>query len=659
MLESVRHRILLLSIIPLLALAISVSILIKGAHSDYRGASATLTTLDVAVAAGNLIHTLQIERGATAGFLQSGGNKFADKLPGIRSDSDRQLNAFQAAAEAAGGSGLDVLEKGIGEAKARLDGLTGTRSRVDAQGIEVGDAIKTYTGTIRTLIDIIRSTNLYTSDPANLRNIAAYLALVSGKEQAGQERAMITAAFAANATTPEKYKAILERIHKEEAYFDGFESYASEGQRASFQATMQSEDAKKVQAMRDTLVRHAATGGFDVAPETWFATITAKINGMHVTEQLVADDISSAASRTASQRRAQFIGFLVAALATLGGVGFAAFWVTRSVVGTLHAQVESAEGIITSRDMTRQVPVEGPTEIRRAGEAFNHLIGHFRSAVQQIAASSNEIREAAGTLSQSSHEIKSGASEQADATAQVAAAVEQSSVSISETAELAESASRLVETSKSSTLAALGVMDKTVGQMKSVSGNIDVASATIADLKQSSEKIGGIIQVIREIADQTNLLALNAAIEAARAGEQGRGFAVVADEVRKLAERASSSTQEISEVIRAMQVGVDSSVDSMASATRMVHESMQRVTETERSLEQIGEESSQVDQNVRQISSAIKEQDAAIRQVATNIERIAQMTERTDHSAGLAADLSGNLDRLSKSLSTVVSQFRT
>ncbi len=321
--------------------------------------------------------------------------------------------------------------------------------------------------------------------------------------------------------------------------------------------------------------------------------------------------------------------------------------------------MEGTEEIIRSRDLTQTVPVAGPSEVVRAGEAFNHLIGHFKDTIRQLTQSSSEISQAAVTLNDTSQVIKSDAASQADATSHVAAAVEQSSVSISETAEHTENAARLVDSAKASTRNALAAMENTVSHMKGVSTDIDQAATTIGSLKQSSMKIGGIVQVIRDIADQTNLLALNAAIEAARAGEQGRGFAVVADEVRKLAERASSATQEISDVIQEMQLGVDKSVESMASATRLARESMELVTDTENSLERLESESDQVDQNVNQISVAIKEQDAGIRQVAVNIEQIAQMTEKTDNAAALAADLAANMDRLSAALNQVIAQFRT
>ncbi len=659
MLHSVRSRILLLSVIPLLALVFAAAILIRDSYGDFQSASATVTTLNAAVAAGGLIHTLQIERGTTAGYLQSHGAKFADKLPTVRADSDARLKDFISAAGVAREGHLEDLDKALSEARSKLDEMPALRGKVDGQGIEVPDAIKAYTATVRALMGIISQSSQYTQDPRNLRNIAAYLSLVRGKEQSGQERAMVTAAFAANATTPDKFNAILERIHKGEAYFDGFASFASPNQLASLKSALESEDARKVQEMRGTLITKATSGGFDVAPEAWFASITGKINGMHKTEEELAKEISQSAVDTASTKRWQFTAYSLGSLITVVLVAVLAFWVVSSVVNTLRAQVEGTEEIIRSRDLTQTVPVAGPSEVVRAGEAFNHLIGHFKDTIRQLTQSSSEISQAAVTLNHTSQVIKSDAASQADATSHVAAAVEQSSVSISETAEHTENAARLVDSAKASTRNALAAMENTVSHMKGVSTDIDQAATTIGSLKQSSMKIGGIVQVIRDIADQTNLLALNAAIEAARAGEQGRGFAVVADEVRKLAERASSATQEISDVIQEMQLGVDKSVESMASATRLARESMELVTDTENSLERLESESDQVDQNVNQISVAIKEQDAGIRQVAVNIEQIAQMTEKTDNAAALAADLAANMDRLSAALNQVIAQFRT
>jgi len=197
--------------------------------------------------------------------------------------------------------------------------------------------------------------------------------------------------------------------------------------------------------------------------------------------------------------------------------------------------------------------------------------------------------------------------------------------------------------------------------VKNVSGIaalIRESDANVAQLDESSRKIGGIIQVIKEVADQTNLLALNAAIEAARAGEQGRGFAVVADEVRKLAERTSKATGEIAALIGDIQNHIGGTVTGMQQANTQVAESLELVGRTEAALHRIGDDSNEVASNVQSIADAIREQDAAIHQVAANIEKIAHMAEENSSATASSSDTAIQLDRLSGALKDSVARFK-
>jgi len=205
---------------------------------------------------------------------------------------------------------------------------------------------------------------------------------------------------------------------------------------------------------------------------------------------------------------------------------------------------------------------------------------------------------------------------------------------------------------------ALAVMRETVGNMNEIARLISDSGRNVERLAGSSQEIGHIVQVIKEIADQTNLLALNAAIEAARAGEQGRGFAVVADEVRKLAERTTKATGEIAGLITAIQDGIGGTVTAMQQANLQADASLELVDRTEQALRQIDDGSREVAGNVQSISCALAEQDAAIRQIAVNVEQIAQMTERNNEAAAANNRTANELDGLSLQLRTAVAAFR-
>lgn len=657
--KSVRQRILLMSVISLIALAVAAMMLTDRFYRDYKGATATYNALRAAVAAGELIHAMQAERGASSGFLQSQGNKFADQLPGIRARTDAALGRFSEQGKVLAGTGLTELDRAIMAAGNSASSLVPLRARIDSRSIDVGPAVADYTTTVDALLDVIGQAGTYTSDPDNLRRIVAYLSLVRAKEQAGLERAMATVAFTTNWVSAEQFKQILEHIHKQDAYLDLFSSFATSADNQALRDVQASLAAKKTQVMLDALLTRSATGDFGIAPEVWFKAMTVKIDALHGIEGGIATTIAQQARQTASHEHWRFLLYVVSSPLILLGLLVASLVISNSVAKPLQAQVAIAEEIISNRDLTTQIPTVGPQEVARAGDAFNRLIVYFRETIADLSRSSDYIQQASTSLSASGKEMKASAAAQSDATSVVAAAVEQSSVSIGETASHTESVAGLVDSARGSTEKAIQVMDQAVGHMKDIAAKIGSAADNVTGLKASSSRIGGIVAVIQEIAEQTNLLALNAAIEAARAGEQGRGFAVVADEVRKLAERATASTQEIAQVIEAMQSGVDASVASMASATRIANDSMTLVGETEAALARIDKESLEVDESVRSISLALKEQNTAIRQVAASVEKIAEMTERNDAAAENAEELAEEMQKLATTLNQSIAQFRT
>jgi len=656
--STIMQRLILLTAVPLIALILSSGMLIWDSLGRYQNAKQAHGIMELAVAAGDLIHPMQIERGMSVGFIQSKGQKFADTLPGVRKQTSEQLASYKRLIEGLDTRSMPELKKAVGEAQHKLDGLAGMREQVTNYSIPVGQSASYYTGTIASLLEVMSTAATYNSDPGIAQKLLTYHAFANAKENAGQERALTTAGFVANKVEPAQYRTILSKIHKQEAYLDSFADSASEQEEAALKKVLDGDAAKDVQRMRDIMAERSIEGGFEVDPAGWFKRITDKIDGYYEVEQLLTKNINTDVNNQLAASRTQLLLQLVLAVLAIAIAIVVSAWVARSVSRPLKAVVDAAEYAISHDDFTRGIPEEGTQETARVGLAINHLMGKFRDIIGHTTRSSEGIADASGVLAAASEQVSLSSSAQADAASSVAAAVEEISVSVSETSGNARTAAEIVEKSRSRTDEVLAIMAGTVKNVSGIAALIRESDASVAQLDESSKKIGGIIQVIKEVADQTNLLALNAAIEAARAGEQGRGFAVVADEVRKLAERTSKATGEIAALIGDIQNHIGGTVTGMQQANTQVTESLELVGRTEAALHRIGDDSNEVASNVQSIANAIREQDAAIHQVAANIEKIAHMAEENSSATASSSDTAIQLDRLSGALKDSVARFK-
>lgn len=657
-LSSISQRLVLLVMVPLIALTILASLLVIQAYTTYRNSIQTHQLMSLSVSAGNLIHTLQIERGATAGFLQSKGQKFSDVLPDIRIKTNERVADLAKEVAMIDPGQMPKLVDAVSKAQDSLKKLADMRQRSSDFSLTVPEEVEYYTGTIFQLIDAMGVGVELNSDASISQQMIAYLSFIRAKENAGQERALITAAFAANKIEPAQYRAILTKINHQEAYLNDFRSISNAEINASLVAVLEGVAAKEVAVYRETLISKSSEGDFGVEPTQWFKTITTKIEGLHSTEELVTKKIYRDAAALQQASRTQLIAVLLGGLVAVLLTIVVSYWVAKSIGTPLNEMVSFTEKAIADNDFSGKVPEHGASEVVRTGKALNHLIEKFRKIILETKISSEQITAAAHVLALSSNEVKENSIVQSSAAESVAAAVEESSVSISETANNAQAAAELVIHARKDSENAGRIMQETVVKMDDVAKLIRDSGDSVHHLDESSQKIGHIVQVIKEIADQTNLLALNAAIEAARAGEQGRGFAVVADEVRKLAERTGLATGEIAALIKAIQDDIGGTVVSMQQANMNAASSLELVNKSADALQQIDKDDVEVSNDVMSISNALAEQDAAIRQIAVNIEQIAQMTESNNNASTANNKTASELDGLALQLRNSVAVYK-
>lgn len=411
-----------------------------------------------------------------------------------------------------------------------------------------------------------------------------------------------------------------------------------------------STDEARAQAKADFLTAaYAAVPHFDKSEATLREIVELNIR--------LAADSDKIADEASHSSMAMMTGISVVACIVLSLLGIA---IARSIFNAIGGEPDIAKSVverIASGDLTQSMQI-------RAGDAHSLIANqqkmqnNLKDIVREISSSVGNTELAADGLATAAQQVAAASSDTADSASAMAASVEELSVSIGQVSENASTALRIAE--RTGTLSVNGgeVIDRAVGEINRIAETVRQTAGKMGALSDNSNQISSVVQVIKDVADQTNLLALNAAIEAARAGEAGRGFAVVADEVRKLAERTTSATVEIGNMIGRIQSDTVSSVATMESAVAQVDRGVNLANEAGAAISEIRQGVNQVVSTVNDIVNSIQEQSVASQQIAQQVERVAQASEENNAAARQTADSAGILKGLAGQLKRTAGQFR-
>ncbi|MBI5409821.1 MAG: methyl-accepting chemotaxis protein [Nitrospirae bacterium] len=351
------------------------------------------------------------------------------------------------------------------------------------------------------------------------------------------------------------------------------------------------------------------------------------------------------------------ISFIFLTLSILIAV-FAYYNFKKKIITELKETVSVANSL-KDGELATAIDIKNDDEIGQLKNALSIMTENLKKIVGQIKDVSSTVASSSEEMSATISQITSGIDDQAHQIEQSATAITEVSQTIIEVAKNASSASDAAKDSVHIAGEGKSVVEQTVTSMLNIADNVEKSSQTIGELGESSKQIGDIINVINDIAGQTNLLALNAAIEAARAGEQGRGFAVVADEVRKLAEKTGKATEEITEMIKKIQRETETSVESMKKNKEEAEEGVKQAGQAKESLDKIVQASEKCLEMVRSIAAATEEQSSAVNEVSSGMENIAGSFGTSRDAVSQINTSSNELARVAGDLKNLISWFKT
>ncbi|MEZ8414281.1 methyl-accepting chemotaxis protein [Vibrio splendidus] len=632
---SFKQKIIALLTLPILGfLWLSVSAISKGVETTSEMSSLNqLTRLSVVYS--ELVHELQKERGMTAGFIGSQGTKFVSELRAQRTSADNRRNQrteYWQSAEI----DLPQISRLNTEISQSLNQITSIRNRVDSQSIPLSEALGYYTKLNAKLLSVSALIAELSSDATITTETIAYYNFLQGKERAGIERAVLNNTFSKNEFGPGMLVKFISLVTEQNTYFSNFEVLGNPDNVRFFEQQLNDRSVAEVEKLRD--VAESKMSGFDVDPVYWFAQSTARIVQLKKTENQLADSLIALTDQKTQQAQSAMMGsitmFVVITL-------FATF-ISFKAITDLTTRVKDLTRVLSKvrhdNDLTVRATYEGNSELGQISSSLNETLEKFSGVIDSLSQSSLTLASAAEETAQTCQYNSNTLVEQKDQIGLIATATEELSATVSEVAAKTQQTASSAKLADEQSQAGLSTVQHSYQSIETLASEINGLAEKITHLHESSNNINSVIDVIKSVADQTNLLALNAAIEAARAGEQGRGFAVVADEVRTLAQRTQESTLEIEGFISSLQSDVQTAFNVIDNSKKMSSRAVEDSRGVEQTLQDISGAVSEIFSMTEQIATATEEQAVVTQDIAQNVVAVEQKsTESTTGATQIAA----------------------
>lgn len=654
---NVKQKLLLLLIAPLSALIVFEGLNIQRHYQDLNSMSSVVDLAELSGINSQLAHELQKERGMSAGYLGSGGRKWGGELNEQRLLTDQLLHQWR---NWVARHQYDRHSKVLGEIQAvehKTKELSSIRRQITQQSIPLAQVLTFYTANIRHLLSVPAWATRYTTDGEMSRRLQAYYSFLQGKERSGIERAVLSNTFAQDAFTGNLYSRYLQLVISQDTFFSSYLLFAGDESAQHFRTFLKGPEQQAVERFRRIANENFREGRFNTDPSQWFAAATQRINQLKQLEDAFKDSMVSYGRESMNNLKARLSTSIILSSGILIFSFALAFWLARLMYRQVQelSRVMSLAGNQLKLDSRCQVYMRD--ELGQTADTLNSMLANISTLVGSLDRTSQQLElisiQNHCTVSLSSK----GMQVQKEQTEKVVVGVGQLEQATREIAANIQTVADHTCQANEVTQRSGEVVIQSVSHITNLNDHMGQVSSTIRELHESSGAIADVLNVIKSIAEQTNLLALNAAIEAARAGEQGRGFAVVADEVRTLAQRTQESTAEIESIVGKFQSESEAAFRAVEQSQHAVGETVSMSGELEQALVSIQSAIGDIQHLSDQVAAAAEEQVATNQELASAMREIDSIAEHTVATSDFMRKTSQEQRILAKELNKQADRF--